>query len=323
MAKMLVTKYLSTSADADFDEMPEIFSELLTECNAYTDYILTLLDPPGDTISDSNNWVMYRERIVSVRSKNDVDPTYWIKVTKEVDSSNYWYIRTYISLDYGSTEEPSWYQFGQIQKYGLSSYHYHNRFHAVVTSNGDVIVYGTHCVISGSNVSNARTIPIFAITNFTKVETNTTTTKPGIILWGINDTSHSAHNASSISNLVGYSEYGNNGYPMYGPAKIILPETDITAIKDLTIFDSNNATGVYWSHGSNQYVWNVKKPVYTASNDLTEGLTILSLIYTIDQPYIASTARLVEFSKQRYTDGVYQFANHKYYHTYGVAFLNE
>ena len=88
------------------------------------------------------------------------------------------------------------------------------------------------------------------------------------------------------------------------------------------------ATGCYWRHAklsnaSSALSWNVKRPVYTNANSEAPSLTILSLLYSFDAPYVGTTTRMIEFSRIDYNDGLYQFSGHKYYVTWGLAFLDE
>lgn len=332
MATRIVTEYKDEVQNSTFDELPDLITGLLLACNdQLKDYKFTQQSSPADVV-DPDNWVLNRTRIVTLAPKGDEEnPIFAFKFCKEVENGNEWYIEWYISNDYTTADTPSWYKFGAMKKYGYGSSGDVNRYEAVVTSKNDIIVYGKKATRSGDVISNEVMIPIFALTLFSKVEESTVTTSPGFILFGGHGTPTANSNTSHISCIV-YSTSSDSTVipPPCGGTHIIQKDSDLSSVKPLNMFPGSGSsqTGCYWryakrSNGGNVLNWNVKRPVYTSANSEAPSLTILSLLYSFDAPYVGTTTRMIEFSRIDYTDGLYQFSGHKYYVTWGLAFLDE
>ena len=273
-------------------------------------------------------WVLNRTRIVTLAPKGDEEnPIFAFKFCKEVEDGIYWLIKWYISNDYTTADTPSWYEFGAMRKYGSSGNI--NRYEAVVTSKNDIIVYGKSAIRSGNAISDEVTIPIFALTLFSKVEESTVTTSPGFILFGGHGTPTANSSVSYNSSIIYAVSTDNTVAPACGGTHIIQKDSDLSSVKSLNMFPGTvGQTGCYWryakrSNASAALNWNVKRPVYTSANSEAPSLTILSLLYSFDAPYVGTTTRMIEFSRIDYTDGLYQFSGHKYYVTWGLAFLDE
>lgn len=337
MATRITTEYKSETQDSTFDELPDLITGLLLACNdQLKDYKFTQQSSPADVVETTNPhnpaWVLNRTRIVTLAPKDDEEnPIFAFKFCKEVEDGNYWYIKWYISNDYTTADTPSWYEFGAMRKYGYGSSGDVNRYEAVVTSKNDIIVYGKSATQSGNVVSSEVMIPIFALTLFSKVEESTVTTSPGFILFG-------GHNSPTSNGSVSYNSSimcadSMNGSdrvpPACGGTHIIQKDSDLSSVKSLNRFPgTGTATGCYWKYSKRSNAqaslnWNVKRPVYTSANSEAPSLTILSLLYSFDAPYVGTTTRMIEFSRIDYTDGLYQFSGHKYYVTWGLAFLDE
>ena len=340
MATRIATEYKDEVQMSTFDELPDLITGLLLACNdQLKDYKFTQQSSPADVVETTNPhdpaWVLNRTRIVTLAPKGDEEnPIFAFKFCKEVEDGYYWYIKWYISNDYTTADTPSWYNFGAMKKYGSSSSSSCdvNRYEAVVTSKNDIIVYGKKAIRSGDTTSSEVMIPIFALTLFSKVEESTVTTSPGFILFGGHSTPTSNGNVSYNSSIIYTYSMSNdvvNVAPACGGTHIIQKDSDLSSVKSLNRFPgTGTATGCYWryaklSTGSSALNWNVKRPVYTSANSEAPSLTILSLLYSFDAPYVGTTTRMIEFSRIDYTDGLYQFSGHKYYVTWGLAFLDE
>lgn len=331
MATRIVTEYKDEVQNSTFDELPDLITGLLLACNdQLKDYKFTQQSSPADVVNDPP-WIANRTRIVTFAPKSDEEnPIFAFKFCKEILDGNYWYIKWYISNDYTTADTPSWYEFGAMKKYGYGSSGDVNRYEAVVTSKNDIIVYGKKATRSGNTISSEVMIPIFALTLFSKVEESTVTTSPGFILFGGHNTPTANTNMSHISSIV-YSTSADSTVvaPPCGGTHIIQKDSDLSSVKSLNMFPGTGmATGCYWRHSklsnaSGALNWNVKRPVYTNANSEAPSLTILSLLYSFDAPYVGTTTRMIEFSRIDYTDGLYQFSGHKYYVTWGLAFLDE
>lgn len=333
MATRIVTEYKSETQDSTFDELPDLITGLLLACNdQLKDYKFTQQSSPADVVETTNPhnpaWVLNRTRIVTFAPKGDEEnPIFAFKFCKEVENGSYWLIKWYISNDYTTADTPSWYEFGAMKKYGSSGDV--NRYEAVVTSKNDIIVYGKSATRSGDAISNEVMIPIFALTLFSKVEESTVTTSPGFILFGGHESPTANNNISRISSIIYADSTENTVAPACGGTHIIQKDSDLSSVKSLNVFPgTGGATGCYWRYGkrsnaSSALNWNVKRPVYTSANSEAPSLTILSLLYSFDAPYVGTTTRMIEFSRIDYIDGLYQFSGHKYYVTWGLAFLDE
>lgn len=336
MATRIVTEYKDEVQDSTFDELPDLITGLLLACNdQLKDYKFTQQSSPADVVETTNPhnpaWVLNRTRIVTFAPKSDEEnPIFAFKFCKEIENGNEWFIKWYISNDYTTADTPSWYEFGAMKKYGSGSSGDVNRYEAVVTSKNDIIVYGKKATRSGDTISSEVMIPIFALTLFSKVEESTVTTSPGFILFGGHNTPTANTNMSHISSIV-YSTSADSTVvaPPCGGTHIIQKDSDLSSVKSLNMFPgTGTATGCYWRHAklsnaSSALSWNVKRPVYTNANSESPSLTILSLLYSFDAPYVGTTTRMIEFSRIDYNDGLYQFSGHKYYVTWGLAFLDE
>lgn len=338
MATRIATEYKDENQNSAFDELPDLITGLLLACNdQLKDYKFTQQSSPADVVETTDPhdpaWVLNRTRIVTLAPKGDEEnPIFAFKFCKEVENGYEWYIKWYISNDYTTADTPSWYIFGAMKKYGSSSSSSCdvNRYEAVVTSKNDIIVYGKKATRSGDAISNEVMIPIFALTSFSKVEESTVTTSPGFILFGGDYTPTSNSGVSHISCIV-YSTSSDTAIvpPACGGTHIIQKDSDLSSVKSLNMFPgTGTATGCYWRHaklstGGSALNWNVKRPIYTSANSEAPSLTILSLLYSFDAPYVGTTTRMIEFSRIDYTDGLYQFSGHKYYVTWGLAFLDE
>lgn len=333
MATRIVTEYKSETQDSTFDELPDLITGLLLACNdQLKDYKFTQQSSPADVVETTNPhnpaWVLNRTRIVTFAPKGDEEnPIFAFKFCKEVENGNDWCIKWYISNDYTTADTPSWYEFGAMKKYGSSGDV--NRYEAVVTSKNDIIVYGKNATRSGDTISNEVMIPIFALTLFSKVEESTVTTSPGFILFGGHETPTANTNTSRISSIIYAASTENTVAPACGGTHIIQKDSDLSSVKSLNIFPGTvGQTGCYWRYAKRSNAraalnWNVKRPVYTSANSEAPSLTILSLLYSFDAPYVGTTTRMIEFSRIDYIDGLYQFSGHKYYVTWGLAFLDE
>lgn len=335
MATRIATEYKSETQDSTFDELPDLITGLLLACNdQLKEYKFTQQSSPADVVEMTNPhnpaWILNRTRIVTFAPKGDEEnPIFAFKFCKEVEDGTYWLIKWYISNDYTTADTPSWYEFGAMRKYGYGSSGDVNRYEAVVTSKNDIIVYGKSAVRSGDTISGEVTIPIFALTLFSKVEESTVTTSPGFILFGGHNTPTANASVSYNSSIIYAASTDNTVAPACGGTHIIQKDSDLSSVKSLNMFPGTvGQTGCYWRYAkrSNTYAslnWNVKRPIYTSANSEAPSLTILSLLYSFDAPYVGTTTRMIEFSRIDYTDGLYQFSGHKYYVTWGLAFLDE
>lgn len=336
MATRIVTEYKDEVRDSTFDELPDLITGLLLACNdQLKEYKFTQQSSPADVVETTNPhnpaWVLNRTRIVTLAPKDDEEnPIFAFKFCKLVENGTYWLIKWYISNDYTTADTPSWYEFGAMKKYGYGSSGDMIRYEAVVTSKNDIIVYGKSAKQSGAVISSEVMIPIFALTSFSKVEESTVTTSPGFILFGGHSTPTANNSVSYISSIIYAASTDNTIAPACGGTHIIQKDSDLSSVKSLNMFPGtgNLTTGCYWKytkHSNSQASlnWNVKRPVYTNANSEAPSLTILSLLYSFDAPYVGTTTRMIEFSRIDYTDGLYQFSGHKYYVTWGLAFLDE
>ena len=333
MATRIATEYKDEVQMSTFDELPDLITGLLLACNdQLKEYKFTQQSSPADVVETTNPhnpaWVLNRTRIVTLAPKGDEEnPIFAFKFCKEVEDGIYWLIKWYISNDYTTADTPSWYEFGAMRKYGSSGNI--NRYEAVVTSKNDIIVYGKSAIRSGNAISDEVTIPIFALTLFSKVEESTVTTSPGFILFGGHGTPTANSSVSYNSSIIYAVSTDNTVAPACGGTHIIQKDSDLSSVKSLNMFPGTvGQTGCYWryakrSNASAALNWNVKRPVYTSANSEAPSLTILSLLYSFDAPYVGTTTRMIEFSRIDYTDGLYQFSGHKYYVTWGLAFLDE
>lgn len=330
MATRIVTEYKDEIQTSTFDELPDLITGLLLACNdQLKDYKFTQQSSPADVVNDPP-WIANRTRIVTFAPKNDEEnPIFAFKFCKEILDGSRWWIKWYISNDYTTADTPSWYEFGAMDKYGSGSDGDVNRYEAVITSKNDIIVYGKCAKQSGGAISSEVMIPIFALTLFSKVEESTVTTSPGFILFGGHNTPTANSNISYNSSIIYVPATNNTVAPACGGTHIIQKDSDLSSVKSLNMFPgTGRATGCYWSHAKRSNAcaslnWNVKRPVYTNANSEAPSLTILSLLYSFDAPYVGTTTRMIEFSRIDYTDGLYQFSGHKYYVTWGLAFLDE
>lgn len=323
MAKRLITKYKPAWIEGASDQsLVDMIADLMTSCN---DHVSAIRFRDNESAT---------ERIITVEDLDATDGTdkFWLKfVVEGNDIDTCWYV----SNDYDTTNpgEETWFCIAKQRRYGRAAragdFYAVNRYEAVVTEKQDIIVYGSHAeenVVDGSITrKNESRQPIFVITRFTKIVDDELQSALGIIYFGSNSGNNTSSSGTLHINSITTKGAGN-AYVWLSPnggSGLIFPDSDLSSLKN-NYFILGPNLGASWYAGTLGTVnWNVKRPIYTNAPTEQPCLTILGLLYTHDAPYIATTTRMIELSRTNYTDGLYLFSGHKYYVTYGLAFLDE
>lgn len=342
MAKRLITQYAPTFFTITDDTIDQshvnLIIDLLKKCN---DQLTTI---HIENTNDTDPGV-----IIQVKSESDdtdesefIDK-FWLKFLMSQESTDI--IMTWsVSNNYNpeAVGEDTWYTLGRMHKHAAkvtntssSDYGYYGvaRYEAVITEKEDIIVYCRYAdeIITSGAVSRKNEVcqPIFAITRFSKIIDDELQSAIGIIYFNGQNTINPIGSGGTLYyNRISPKSAANDtssAVPPYGGSGLIFPDSDLTSLKNNYFFCGNNY-GAFWSAGGankSAVNWNVKRPIYTNTPTEQPCLTILGLLYTHDAPYIATTTRMIELSRTNYTDGLYLFSGHKYYVTYGLAFLDE
>lgn len=331
MAKRLITQYAPTFftiTDGEIDQSHvNLIIDLLKKCN---DHLTTI---NIEDTNDTNPGVLIQDLTAT-----DGTDKFWLKFLMSQQSSDI--IMTWsVSNNYDSTAvgEDTWYTLGLMHKHGAATsgsdqFYGLARYEAVITEKEDIIVYCRYIdekITSGVPTrKNEACQPVFAITRFSKIVDDELQSAIGIICFNGQNTINPTGTGSLYSNRISPKSATNDSssaVPPIGGSGLIFPDSDLTSLKNNYYFYGADY-GAFWSAGGpskSAVNWNVKRPIYTNAPSEQPCLTILGLLYTHDAPYIGTTTRMIELSRTNYTDGLYLFSGHKYYVTYGLAFLDE